>query len=149
MSAINEINMFIVWAIAIVVFGIFEGVTAQLVSIWFVLGAIAALIAAFLGANIPVQLIVFTATAIITLIATRPIVKKRLSANIEKVNADRCIGENAIVIEEINNLLPTGQVKVDGKVWSARSSDQSVIPKDTIVTVEKIDGVKLIVSYKQ
>ena len=143
-----EINMYIVWAVAIVVFGIFEGVTAQLVSIWFVLGSVAALIAAFCGAGLPIQLIVFTAVTIITLVATRPIVKKRMSANIEKTNADRCIGKDAVVIEEINNLLPSGQVKADGKIWTARSSDQSIIPEGTIVTVDKIDGVKLIVSNK-
>lgn len=142
-------KMYIIWAVAIVVFGIFEGVTAQLVSIWFVLGSIGALITAFAGGDIKLQLIVFVAVTVITLIATRPIIKKRLNSQVEKTNADRCIGQDAVVIEEINNLLPTGLVKADGKVWTARSSDKSIIPKDSIVTVEKIDGVKLIVSIKQ
>ena len=138
-------KMYIVWAVAIVVFGILEGMTAQLVSIWFVLGSIAALIAAICGASLPVQVIIFVAVTIITLIATRPIVKKKINFKAEKTNADRCIGDSAVVVEEINNLEAKGQVKVDGKVWTARSSDGSVIPENTIVTVEKIDGVKLIV----
>ena len=141
-------KMYILWAVAIVAFGFLEGITAQLVSIWFVLGSIGALITAFAGGDIKLQLIVFVAVSVLTLIATRPIIKKRLNSKVEKTNADRCIGQEAVVIEEINNLLPTGLVKADGKVWTARSSDKSIIPMDSIVTVEKIDGVKLIVSAK-
>ena len=136
---------YIVWAIAIVVFGVLEGMTTQLVSIWFVLGAIAALIASLCSASFPVQVIIFVAVTVISLIATRPIVKKRINTKFEKTNADRCIGDNAVVVEEINNLEAKGQVKTDGKIWTARSSDGSVIPENTVVTVEKIDGVKLIV----
>jgi len=141
-------KLYIFWAVAIVVFGVLEGMTAQLVSIWFVLGAIAALIAELCGATPTVQIIIFVAVTIITLIATRPIVKKRINVKAEKTNADRCIGSDAVVIEEINNLEAKGQVKTDGKIWTARSSDGGIIPENTIVTVEKIDGVKLIVKSK-
>ncbi|MBQ9531537.1 MAG: NfeD family protein [Eubacterium sp.] len=137
--------MYIVWAIAIVVFGVLEGITTQLVSIWFVLGAIAALIASLCSATLPVQVIIFVAVTVIALIATRPIVKKRINTTFEKTNADRCIGNEAVVCEEIDNLKAKGQVKTGGQIWSARSSDGSVIPENTVVTVEKIDGVKLIV----
>lgn len=141
-----ESTMYIIWAAAILLFGIAEGVTVQLVSIWFLIGAVAALIAAFCGAGIPVQVTVFVAVTVVTLIATRPIVKKKLNTKTVKTNADRCIGQEGVVIEEINNLLPSGQVKVDGKVWTARSKSPDVtIPKDSIVLIEKIDGVKLIV----
>ena len=136
---------YIYWAVAIVVFGILEGMTAQLVSIWFVLVSIAALIASLCSASLPVQVIIFVAVTIVTLVATRPIVKKKVNVKAEKTNADRCIGESAVVCEEINNLEAKGQVKTDGKIWTARSSDGSIIPENTIVTVEKIDGVKLIV----
>ena len=144
----DDVNMYIVWTVAIVAFAIFEGVTAQLVSIWFVIGAIASLIATACGAELWLQIVIFFAVSVLVLILTRPIVKRRINTKIEKTNADRCIGKDGVVVEEINNLLPTGQVKTDGKVWTARSSDQSIIPKDTVVTVEKIDGVKLIVSIK-
>lgn len=144
-----DTTMYIIWAVAIFLFGTLEGVTTQLVSIWFMLGSIGALIAALCHTAFWVQIIVFVAITVITLIATRPIVKKKLNTKIVKTNADRCIGQDAVVIEEINNLLPAGQVKVDGKVWTARSSIQeNIIPKNAVVTVEKIDGVKLIVSNK-
>ena len=143
-----NINMYVVWTAAIIIFGVLEGITAQLVSIWFVAGAIAALVSVPLGAPQWLQFAVFFAVSLGVLVALRPIIKKRLTPKQEKTNADRCLGGDAIVIEEINNILPTGQVKADGKVWTARSSDNSIIPKDTIVTVEKIDGVKLIVTPK-
>ncbi len=141
-------EMYIFWAIAIVAFAFLEGITAQLVSIWFVFGAIGSLITALCGGKLTLQIIVFLAVSAVTLIATRPIVKKKLHSKIEKTNADRCIGQDAVVVEEINNLEARGLVKTDGKVWTARSSDKSVIPKDTVVTVEKIEGVKLIVTVK-
>lgn len=143
-----ETTMYIIWAAAILVFGIAEGITAQLVSIWFVIGAIAGLIAAFLGATIPIQIVVFVAVSIVALLLTRPIVKKKLTPKIESTNADRCIGQDALVVEEIDNISAKGQVKVDGKIWTARSSNGDIIEADRLVEVEKIDGVKLIVSKK-
>lgn len=139
-------TMYIIWAVAIVAFAITESMTAQLVSIWFMLGSIAGLIAAFCHAGILLQVIIFLLVTIISLIATRPIVKKKLDTTKQPTNADRCIGKQGVVIEEINNLEPSGQVKADGKIWTARSSDSKIIPEGTVVTIEKIDGVKLIVN---
>lgn len=140
--------MYIIWAVIIVLFAVLEMMTAQLLSIWFVLGAIGALIAALFGANTTVQIVVFITITIIALIATRPIVKKHLNTKVQSTNADRCIGQDTVVIEQIDNMRSTGQVKVNGSVWSARSADNTVVEADTIVTVEKIDGVKLIVTAK-
>lgn len=141
-------TMCIIWACAIVIFAIAEGLTVQLVSIWFVIGSIAGLIASICGAPISVQIILFIAISIIALLLTRPLVKKKLTPKIESTNADRCIGQDAVVIEEINNINSTGQVKVDGKIWTARSSNDINIPQNEIVTVQRIDGVKLIVTIK-
>ena len=140
--------MYIIWAVAIVAFGIFEGVTTQLVSIWFVIGAVAALISTALGAPVWLQIVIFFAVSVVVLVTLRPIIKKKVTPKLEKTNADRCVGKDAVVIEEINNLQSQGQVKSDGKVWTARSSDDSIIPEGSVVTVDRIDGVKLIVSHK-
>lgn len=141
-----DVKMYVVWAALIVAFCVLEGITAQLVSIWFVIGAIAALIAQLCGASLIIQIVVFIAVSIVALLVTRPIVKKKLNTKTEKTNADRCIGMQGVVTEVIDNLAPTGQVKVDGKIWTARSSTGENIPEGTVVTVEKIDGVKLIVN---
>ena len=137
--------MYIVWICAGIIFGVLEAVTVQLVSVWFVIGSCAALVSSLLGAKLYVQIIVFIVTSVLMLLITRPIVKKKLTVKVEPTNADRCIGLIATVIEDINNIDGTGLVKVDGKIWTARSLDSSIIEKGTKVIIEKIDGVKLIV----
>lgn len=149
MVEITETTMYIFWAAAIILFGIAEAVTAQLVSIWFLIGAIAALIAAFFGANLIIQIIVFIAVSILALVITRPLVKKYINPKKEHTNADRVIGQVGIVAEDIDNIRATGQVKADGKIWTARATDNSIIPSGCEVIIEKIDGVKLIVKNKQ
>ena len=142
-------KMYIIWAAAILILGVLEGITVQLVSIWFVFGAVAALVASVCGANLAVQIIVFIAVSVISLLVTRPLVKKKLTANKQPTNADRCIGRDGVVCEKIDNLEPSGLVKVDGKIWTARTADGSIIEPESIVRVEKIEGVKLIVSKKE
>lgn len=149
MVEITETTMYIFWAAAIILFGVAEAVTAQLVSIWFLIGAIAALIAAFFGANLIIQIIVFIAVSILALVITRPLVKKYINPKKEHTNADRVIGQVGIVAEDIDNIKATGQVKADGKIWTARATDNSIIPSGCEVIIEKIDGVKLIVKNKQ
>lgn len=143
----NE-TMYIIWAVAIVGFAVMEGVTVQLVSIWFVIGSVAGLIAAFCGVPFYLQVIISIVVSVLALIITRPLVKKKITAKVQPTNADRYIGMEGTVIEDIDNLNAVGQVKVSGQVWTARSSSDEIIKKDTIIVVDKIDGVKLIVSTK-
>lgn len=148
MVEITQTTMYIFWAAAIVIFAVAEAVTAQLVSIWFVAGSIAALISALFGATPVVQAILFIAVSILALVITRPLVKKYINPKKEYTNADRVIGQTGIVAEDIDNLKATGQVKADGKIWTARSIDNSIIPKGNEVIIDKIEGVKLIVKNK-
>ena len=135
----------VIWVVALILFAIVEAVTVQLVSIWFAAGALAALIADLLGASVTVQFVVFLAVSIICFIVTRPLVKKFSTSKIQSTNADRCIGETAVVVEEIDNVNAKGQVKVNGNIWTARSENDEVIAEGEKVTVLKIEGVKLIV----
>ena len=141
----EENMMLIIWAAAIIAFGVLEAVTAQLVSIWFVIGAIGAFVAALFNASITVQVIIFIAVTIVALIVTRPLVKKFVHPKKQATNADRVLNQKGIVVEEINNIKATGQVKVDGKVWSARSTDNSIIDVNEEIIIKEISGVKLIV----
>ena len=138
--------MIYVWIALTVVFVIAEAATAQLTTVWFALGSVVALILTACGVeSLTVQIIVFIAVSAITLIATRPLVKKRLKKRVVATNADRNIGETGITLSEINNLEATGEVKVKGVVWTARSENGDVIPEGVKVRVKKIEGVKLIV----
>lgn len=141
-----EYAMLIFWVVLLILLIVVEGITAQMVTIWFAAGAVGAIVAERLGAQMWLQWVVFVAVSVITLILTRPIAKKLTKTNAQPTNADRCIGKIARVTETINNIESKGQVSVDGAIWTARSSDGSVIEKDEQVTVEKIDGVKLIVN---
>lgn len=141
-------NMLFLWIAIIIVMAVIEGVTSQLVSIWFVIGAVAAAITAFFVPQFPIQLIVFVLVSLICLVATRPLVKKAAKTDFVPTNADRNIGKVAVVTQEINNALGQGQVKVEGKDWTARSVADDVIPEGAEVKVESISGVKLMVSAK-
>lgn len=134
-----------IWLGAMIVFGILEAATAGLVSIWFVCGSVAALLATFLGAALWLQVVLFLSVSAITLAATR-------SAGAENERqscphqSGRAIGSAARVTEEIDNDAGTGAVYVDGKTWSARSSDGSPIPMGAKVVVDRMEGVKLFVT---
>ena len=138
--------MIYVWIALTIVFVIAEAATAQLTTVWFALGSIVALILAACGVkSLAVQIVVFLAVSAISLIATRPLVKKMLQKKVVATNADRNIGETGIALAEINNLEAKGEVKVKGVVWTARSENGEVIPEGSKVRVKNIEGVKLIV----
>lgn len=134
-----------IWLAVIVLLAILEGATAQLVSIWFVIGGIAALITSIFTDAVWIQLTVFVLVSILSLLITRPLVKKAMNFKKEDTNAGRLVGQKAIVIETIENDQGKGQVNVSGSVWTARSMDQTVIPKGASVLVDAIEGVKLMV----
>ena len=135
----------IIWIAAIVIFGVVEAATVGLVSIWFVIGSVAGLVAAALNAPIWLQVVLFFIVSIAALIATRPLVRKLARKGEVATNADRVLGGTARVTETIDNTIPTGEVYIDGKTWSARSQSGAVIPPETLVKVIRLEGVKLFV----
>ncbi len=141
--------MEILWLILLVAFAIVEGVTVSLVSVWFIGGAAAALIAALCGAEVWLQVVLFFGVSIVLLLCLRPLSKRLLKQKKVATNADSNIGKEAIVTEEIDNLQGKGAVKIAGVEWSARSEDGSVIEKDAVVRILRIEGVKVCVQRAQ
>ena len=137
--------MIYTWAALIVVFLIVEGLTAGLASIWFALGSVAALVSAFLGAPIWLQITLFVIVSALTLIFTRPLARKYVNKRTEPTNADRLIGASATVTERIDNIAAKGYVTAGGRLWPARSKSGEPIEKDTVTVVRSIEGIKLIV----
>lgn len=133
------------WILLIVALVIIEAVTVQLVTIWFAVGAVGGLIASAFNLDIWIQVLIFVIVSAITLIATRPLVKRFTKTNKEPTNADRFIGQTAVVTEPIDNVHGKGAVTVGGLEWTARTVDGKTVEKDALVTVEKIEGAKLIV----
>lgn len=138
-------NMVIVWLVAAVVFLAVEIITVAMTSIWCVVGSLAALLAAALGAAIWVQILLFLAVSGLCLALLYPRLKHLVGRNRQATNADKVIGATAVVTQRIDNIAGTGAVTVDGKTWTARSGDMSAIEKGSLVRVERIEGVKLIV----
>lgn len=134
-----------VWLGILILAMIAEAVTAGLVSIWFVPSALAAMILALCNVPVYLQVIVFFGLSIILLIFSRTIWKKYTAIKpVEPTNADALIGQIGIVTEAIDNIDATGEVKVSGQHWSARSKNGALIEKDAHVRILAIEGVKLI-----
>lgn len=138
--------MFAAWFVTFVVLLFIEIITVNLVTIWFAIGAVAAMITAHFTNSLLIQIIVFTVVSAIILALTNPIAKKLRKLDVEATNSDRVIGKEAIVTKKIskNNY---GEVRVLGNYWTASSNE--TIKEDEKVIVKGIDGVKLIVVKKE
>lgn len=138
--------MWIFWLIAAGIFFIIEMATIGFLVFWLGIGALLAMVTSFLTDSILIQVLVFVITSTLLLIFTRPLVNKFIKVPKEvKTNAYSIIGKKGIVISNINNIEGSGQIKIDGDVWSAKSADDEDIAKDTEVEIVEIDGVKAVV----
>lgn len=138
--------MLFVWIALMIVFTVVEAATVQLVTIWFAVGSLVALIANIAGANIVVQWVLFVAVSAVCLLATRPLVKRVVNAKAQPTNADRFIGQTALVTEGIDNETGTGRVNAKGTIWTARSLHGEQIELGASVVIKKIEGVKVMVA---
>ena len=142
-SIVSPVALF--WLAAVIIFCCVEAATVGLVSIWFAGGSLAALIAASLGAPFWLQITLFVVVSGVLIALLRPLMRKVILPKKTATNADRHIGQVALVTEEIDNLRETGAVKLDGVVWTARSLSNQVIPVGTAIRVRSFQGVKVIV----
>ena len=138
-------RLLILWIAAAVVFAVIEAATAQILTIWFCIGRIGAIVAYALGASLTVQVVVFVVLSLLTLLIARPYLRRFTRTKVQPTNLDMCIGQQALVTERISNLDGTGQAKIRGTIWTARSADGAVIESGALVRVLSIEGVKLIV----
>lgn len=134
------------WFALMVVFLWMEASTVSLVSIWFAVGALVALVANLLGARLWLQVVLFFVIAAALLAGLRPFVRKYIKPKVTATNVDSVIGSVGYVTEDVDNLSACGQVKLGGMVWTARSTSGDPIKKDTKIVVDKIEGVKVFVS---
>ena len=162
----------IAWIAILIVMLVIEIVTTGLATIWFCGGAAVALAVSAAGGPLWLQILLFAAVSVILLVVTRPIAMKHLNARTVATNADSLVGEEAVVTEPIDNISSTGAVQIHGQLWTARATDEAVsaaseipvpagtaavsgeaaasaghyvIPKDSIVVIRAIEGVKLMV----
>lgn len=138
--------MKLIWLALLVFFLFLEGSSVSLVSVWFAGGALAAMIASLLGAEIWLQAVIFLGVSGLLLALLRPILKKYITPKITNTNVDALIHSAGLVTVRIDNVTAAGQVKLGAMEWSARSTSGAPIEVGTQVTVDRIEGVKVFVS---
>lgn len=133
----------LIWVGILIVLIIAEAATVNMISIWFAVGSLAAIVAASLGAQIWLQVLLCLLTGSILLLFTRKWALERVNAKRVHTNLDRVIGEVGVITETVENIQGTGTVKVQGKLWTARSQSGEKISVNVSVKILRIDGVKL------
>ena len=135
-----------IWLLTAIVLVVGEALTVGLTFIWFAVGALGGLVVAVLGGPIWLQVVVFLALSALALALVRPLAAKLMRPGRVATNADRVIGREAVVTEEIDNLKGCGAVSVGGVTWTARSDSGEIIPAGETVKALRIEGVKLFVA---
>lgn len=138
------------WELWLIVSGVclvIEIITTGFLVFWLAIGALFALLTSLFTDNIIIQIAVFVISSGMLIFLTKPFVKKFLN-NSKPVltNAYSVIGKHGLVIEDINQTLGTGLIKVDGEVWSAKCEKDKIISKGSEVEILALDGVKAVVS---
>ena len=133
------------WVAVIIAALIVEAATLDLNAIWFALGGLGGLIVTSVGGSLHVQLVVFVVISAVLIFLVRPFARRVLRPKGAATNADRIIGQEALVTQPINNTLSQGEIKVFGQIWTARAADGGEIPAGSLVRVREIVGVKAIV----
>lgn len=135
-----------IWLILMVVFLIAEAATVTMISTWFAAGSLAALIVAATGGPLGLQVGTFLVVSGALLACLRPMIRKHFTPRLQRTNVDAVVDSRGYVTADIDNMAAKGQVKLGGMEWTARSADGSKIPAGTLVKVDRIEGVKAVVS---
>ena len=134
------------WFVAMLLFLWLEASTVGIVSIWFAVGALCAMITGICGGELWLQVVVFMVVSIVLLASLRPLTRKYFKPKLVKTNVDAVLGTVGVVTEEIDNIRACGQVKLGAMTWTARSTAGETIPQGTQVAVDRVEGVKLYVT---
>lgn len=136
-----------VWLGLLILFLVVEAACAvHLVCIWFAVGSLAALGVYLLQGPVWLQITVFAVVSAALLLALWPLTKRFLNPQTVKTNVDAVIGSTGLVTVPIDNVKAEGQVKLGAMVWTARSTAGDPIPQDTLIRVDRVEGVKVFVT---
>ncbi len=136
----------VVWFALMILCIFLEASTVSLVSTWFAVGALGAMIAAVCGGPVWLQCTLFFVISLVLLLSLRPLLRKYFTPRLVKTNVDSIIGQEGLVMAKIDNTCASGQVKLGGMEWSARSTSGEVIEPGERIRVDRIEGVKVFVT---
>ncbi len=139
-------NASLIWLGLFILLIVIELFTVGLTTIWFAGGALAAMLADILGADILAQILIFLAVSCVLLVFTRPWAMKHLNKKRVRTNYESEIGKIIKLTQKVDNLNQTGKSIVDGQEWTVRSSDdRQILEEGSLAKVVAVSGVKLIV----
>ena len=142
--------MWIAWLVLAGIFFIGEILTTGFLVFWLGIGALLAMLVSFITDILLIQILIFVVSSIVLIVLTKPLVKKFVDKKTVVTNSYSLIGKKAIVTEDIDPIQGKGQVKINGEVWSAKTTEDGVVSKGTEVEIVEITGVKLVVkNYKE
>lgn len=136
----------LLWFVLMVLFLVMEASTVTLVSLWFVAGALVAMLLSLFNLPLWIQIAAFFAVSILLLVLLRSVVKKYLAPKLVRTNVDAMIGATGYVTVYIDNMAASGQVKIGSMYWTARTTGNDPIPEGTFIQVDRVEGVKVFVS---
>ncbi|MCI8949605.1 MAG: NfeD family protein [Lachnospiraceae bacterium] len=138
------------WLIAFVVFLGIEAATFALTTIWFAGGSLVGLVLCILGAGKRIQLVAFVIVSFGLLFLTRPLALQFINRRTKKTNVEEIAGQQARITEEVDNEAGTGAAVLNGQTWTARAArGGEKIPAGTMVTINSVQGVKLMVEVSE
>ena len=135
-----------IWLGLLVLFLIAEASTVSMTTLWFAIGALAALIASAAGGELWLQITLFLAVSALLLVLLRPVAKRYFTPKLIRTNVDAVIGKTGRVTVTIDNVGGQGQVKLEGQVWTARSESGEQSSEGSLVNVCRVEGVKVFVT---
>lgn len=132
------------WLIIAAAMAVIEIASASLITVWFVIGGLAAFVVDWAGGGIVAQTVVFLAVSLLCLALLRPLALKHRAQGAELETMP--VGRNAVVTERIDNAALTGRVETpDHMTWAALSTDGTVLDVGCRVHVVDRRSIKLIV----
>lgn len=139
-----------IWLIVAGVCFILEIITVGFLIFWFAIAALVVSLLSLLIPNVIVQSVIFVILSAILVLFTRPFAKKVNASDNTITNSNRFIGKTGLVKKALSEH-QSGQVKVEGEVWTAVLDENILqeIPEGSTVEIIAIDGVKLIVKPKK
>ena len=135
-----------IWFALLIVFVAVEAATVNMVSTWFALGSLAALIVALIGGELWLQILVFLTISAVALALLRPLARKYFTPRITRTNVDALTGKTCLCVSAIDNVAGCGQVKVGDVEWTARSTTGEPISVGEQVKIDRVEGVKVYVT---
>jgi membrane protein implicated in regulation of membrane protease activity len=134
-----------VWVAITIICIVIESLTLSLTTIWFGISSFVLVFLAFTPIPFGAQLFIFVALALVLLIFTRPVVKKKLNQKKIATNYERVIGQIALVTKKIT-ALEKGSIKINGMEWTAAVKEDITLEEGSKCIIEEIAGVTVYVN---